>query len=53
MTDMLADYPALAEFTTEWVMRPGYRFGSSFEIGLDLIRDGLDRAAKRSDGAER
>jgi AcrR family transcriptional regulator len=52
-TDMLADYPALAEFTTEWVVRPGYRFGNSFEIGLDLILDGLDRAAKRSDGSER
>ena len=51
--DMLADYPALTEFTTEWVMRPGYRFGNSFEIGLDLILDGLDRAARRADRAER
>jgi len=53
VTDALADYPALGEFTTEWVMRPGYHFGDSFEFGLDLILDGLDRAAKRSDGAER
>ena len=52
ITDALADYPALGEFTTEWVMRPGYHFGESFEFGLDLILDGLDRAAKPSDGAE-
>lgn len=52
LKDSLADYPALAEFTTEWVMRPGYHFGDSFDIGLDLILDGLDRAAKPSDGAE-
>lgn len=53
ITDALADYPALGEFTTEWVMRPGYHFGESFEFGLDLILDGLDRSAKRSNGAER
>ena len=31
-------------------MRPDYHFGESFEFGLDLILDGLDRTAKRSDG---
>ena len=45
----LADYPDLAEFTTEHVLVPGYRFGDSFEFGLDLIIDGLARASE-SDG---
>lgn len=41
----LADHPHLAEFTSEHVLRPGYDFGDSFEFGLDLILDGLERAA--------
>ena len=53
IADALPDYPALAEFTTEWVMRPGYHFGDSFEVGLDIILDGFDRTANRSNGAER
>ena len=38
-------YPHLAEFTTEHVLRPGYDYADEFEVGLDLILDGLDRAA--------
>ena len=45
LAESLADYPHLAEFTTEHVLQPGYRFGNSFEFGLDLIIDGLARAA--------
>jgi hypothetical protein len=26
------------------VLQPGYRYGDEFEIGLDLILDGLERA---------
>jgi len=40
------DYPHLAELTLEHVLKPGYDFGDSFEFGLDLIIDGLDRAAR-------
>lgn len=47
-SDALADYPTMAAFTTDWVLRPGYSFGDSFEFGLDLIIDGLERAAARS-----
>jgi AcrR family transcriptional regulator len=43
-------FPHLAELTFEHVLKPGYSFGDSFEFGLDLIIDGLDRAA-REDGA--
>ena len=34
-------YPNLIEFTHEHVMKPGYDFGNSFEVGLGLILDGL------------
>lgn len=40
------EYPHLAELTFEHVLKPGYDFGDSFEFGLDVIIDGLDRAAK-------
>lgn len=39
------EYPYLAELTFEHVLQPGYNFGDSFEFGLDLIIDGLARAA--------
>jgi AcrR family transcriptional regulator len=40
-------YPAFAEFTREHVLQPGYRFGDSFDFGLDLIIEGLSEAANR------
>jgi AcrR family transcriptional regulator len=43
-----AGYPVLAAFTREWVMRPGYSFASSFDFGLDLILDGLERGSTAS-----
>jgi len=48
LTEALAGYPSLAAFTRDWVLQPGYSFGDSFEFGLDLIIDGLERAAARS-----
>ena len=42
--ESLADYPDLAAFTIDHVLKPGYEFGNSFEFGLDLIIDGLARA---------
>jgi AcrR family transcriptional regulator len=41
------EYPYLAELATEHVLRPGYRYGDEFEIGLALILDALERAACR------
>lgn len=38
-------YPHLTEFTHEYVLRPGYDFGNEFDVGIDLILDGLERAA--------
>jgi AcrR family transcriptional regulator len=37
------EYPNLVEFITQHAMQPGYDFGDEFEIGLDLILDGLER----------
>ena len=48
LSDALASYLTLATFTRDWVLQPGYSFGDSFEFGLDLIIDGLERAAARS-----
>jgi AcrR family transcriptional regulator len=39
------EYPHLFRFTADHVLRPGYDFGSSFEVGLDLLLDGIERAA--------
>jgi AcrR family transcriptional regulator len=41
------EFPHLAAFTREHVMRPGYDFGAEFEFGLDLILDGLERHSAR------
>ncbi len=47
MTAQLAvdAFPNLAAFTAEHVMQPGYDFGDSFEVGLDLVLDGIERLA--------
>ena len=36
--------PHFVEFTVDHALQPGYDFGDSFEFGLDLILDGLERA---------
>ena len=38
------DYPNLAEFIADHVMKPGYDYGEEFEYGLDLILRGLEEA---------
>ncbi|MEA2704381.1 MAG: hypothetical protein QOD63_2326 [Actinomycetota bacterium] len=39
-------YPHLAELAIEHVLQPGYDYANEFEFGLDLLLDGLQRAAK-------
>lgn len=39
------EYPHLVAFTREHVLQPDYDFGTSFEIGLDIILDGIERLA--------
>jgi hypothetical protein len=36
-------YPHLAEFIDQHALKPGYNYGDEFEVGLDLILDGLER----------
>jgi AcrR family transcriptional regulator len=43
-------FPHLTEFTTDYVLQPGYDFRSEFEFGLDLILDALDAMASRPAG---
>lgn len=38
-------FPHLAAFTAEHVLQPGYGFGDSFDVGLDLVLDGIERLA--------
>lgn len=40
------EYPYMVRFAAEYVMQPEYDFGRSFEFGLQLILDGLERAAE-------
>ena len=41
-------YPHLTEMATDHVMRPGYDFADEFEIGLEVILDGLARISDTS-----
>ncbi|HEX2157044.1 MAG TPA: TetR/AcrR family transcriptional regulator C-terminal domain-containing protein, partial [Actinomycetes bacterium] len=43
-------YPHLADLTIEHVLLPGYDYADEFAFGLDLILDGLERAASAPDG---
>jgi hypothetical protein len=43
----VSEYPNLVAFITEH-LQPGYDYGDEFEYGLDLILDGLQRAAGSS-----
>ncbi|MGB3259167.1 MAG: TetR/AcrR family transcriptional regulator C-terminal domain-containing protein [Ornithinimicrobium sp.] len=38
-------YPHFVELTTQHVLQPGYSFGNSFEVGLDLILTGIAGSA--------
>jgi AcrR family transcriptional regulator len=38
-------YPHLTELAMQHVLQPGYDYGNEYEAGLDLILDGLERAA--------
>jgi AcrR family transcriptional regulator len=40
-----ADLPYFSEMVTDYALKPGYSFANEFEFGLDLILDGIERAA--------
>jgi AcrR family transcriptional regulator len=39
-------HPFLSEMATEHVMRPGYDYGDEFELGLDVILDGIEGSTR-------
>ena len=43
-------YPNLASFTFDHVLQPGYDFAAEFDVGLDLILDGLKATVEREAG---
>lgn len=40
------EYPYLTEFVVEHVLQPGYDFGSQFDVGLELLLDGIETLAQ-------
>lgn len=49
LAQMPADlYPNFVAFTRDHVLQSGYDFGDSFEVGLDLVLDGLEAMATGS-----
>jgi AcrR family transcriptional regulator len=42
------EYPHLQEFATQHVLQPGYSFAASFDVGLDLVLDGIAALRDRS-----
>jgi AcrR family transcriptional regulator len=39
----VGEYPNLSAFITEHAMKPGYDYADEFEIGLDVVLDGIER----------
>ncbi len=39
-------YPDFVEFTVQHVLQPGYSFTASFDIGLDLILNGIEQMSR-------
>ena len=44
------EYPQMTRLAMEHVSQPDYSFGASFEVGLDMILDGLEAACHASGG---
>ena len=43
-----ADFPYLFELTIEHVLQPGYNYGNEFDVGLEVILDGVDARLGRA-----
>ena len=43
-----SEYPYLMEIAVEHVLKPGYTYANEFEIGLELILEGLERLRANS-----
>ena len=43
-----ADFPYLFELTVEHVLQPGYNYGNEFDVGLQVVLDGVDARLGRA-----
>ena len=43
-----ADFPYLFELTIEHVLQPGYNYGNEFDVGLEVVLDGVDARLGRA-----
>ena len=43
-----ADFPHLFELTIEHVLQPGYNYGNEFDVGLEVVLDGVDARLGRA-----
>jgi len=43
-----ADFPYLFELTVEHVLQPGYNYGNEFDVGLEVLLDGVDARLGRA-----
>lgn len=43
-----ADFPYLFELTIEHVLQPGYNYGNEFDVGLEVVLDGIDTRLGRA-----
>lgn len=46
-------HPHLTELVTQHVARPGYSFGDEFDLGLEVVLDGLERWVSAAPGTGR
>jgi AcrR family transcriptional regulator len=52
LTSMPVDqFPHLAEFAVERAMKPGYSYAAEFDVGLELILDGLEKLVNGPEGS--
>jgi len=43
-----ADFPYLFELTIDYVLQPGYNYGNEFDVGLQVVLDGVDARLGRA-----
>lgn len=43
------DFPFLSELTVEHVLQPGYSYGNEFDVGLEVVLDGVATRLERAE----
>jgi AcrR family transcriptional regulator len=47
-----SEFPYLFELTIEHVLQPGYSYGNEFDVGLEVVLDGIDTRLAARDAAD-